>query len=117
MVTGLYEESHGIVHNEMYDPSLDETFESGTKESRDHKWYGQNKLAEPIWVTNQKAGNGRKSAASWVGSGVKFEDQAPINIPYNMTKPYNELIDEFIALFVKPDDPINFGAVYFDEPG
>jgi len=112
----MYEEDHGIVHNEIYDSSLNETFESGTPESRDHKWYGQNKQAEPIWITNQKAGGHRKSAASWVGSAVKFNDQKAVDIPYEPGKSFDSLIDEFISLFTQPEDQINFGAVYFNEP-
>lgn len=116
MVTGLYEESHGIVHNEIYDPVLNEVFNSVSKESHDHKWYGQNNKTEPVWITNQKNGDGRRSAASWVGSSIKFNGIAPIHIPYNYSRPYNELIDQFILLFTSPDGPINFGAIYFDEP-
>ena len=105
----------------MFDPILNETFESGTKESRDgqnNKWYVQNKQTEPIWATNQNAGNMRKSAASWIGSDVKFGDKKQaVSIPYDAKKPYNDLIDEFIGLLTVEDDPINFGAIYFDEPG
>jgi predicted AlkP superfamily pyrophosphatase or phosphodiesterase len=119
MVTGLYQETHGIINNEMFDPVLNDTFENwidtGAVNTRDQKWYGQNPLTEPIWITNQKQGNGRKSAASWVGGGVEFNGQAAINIPYNSSRPYNQLIDQFIGLFVG-EEGINFGAVYFDEP-
>lgn len=119
MVTGLYEETHGIIHNEMYDPNLNDTFENwidtGAVNAKDHKWYGQNPITEPIWITNQKSGDGRRSAASWVGSGVEFDGQTAINIPYNSSKPYNELIDQFIGMLTG-DEAINFGAMYFDEP-
>lgn len=52
-----------------------------------------------------------------VGSQIKFADQDIISIPYNFTKPYKDLVDEFIDLFTREEDPINFGALYFDEPG
>ena len=72
---------------------------------------------EPIWTTNQKAGDGRRSAAEWVGAGITFDNQEIINIPYNRSKPYKELIDEFIGFYTEDIEPINFAALYFDEPG
>jgi len=116
IVTGLYEESHGIMQNFMYDPQLKEKFSYVASESQTQKWFGQNKITEPIWTTNQKAGQGRRSAAEWVGAGITFDNQEIISIPYNRSKPYKDLIDEFINLYAEEIDPINFGALYFDEP-
>lgn len=116
IVTGLYEESHGILQNNMYDPLLNKTFNYKSPESQTIEWYGQNKQAEPIWVTNQKAGGGRKSAAEWIGANVVFQEQNITYIPYNKTKSYKKLIDEFVQLFTHPTEPVNFGALYFDEP-
>lgn len=116
IVTGLYEETHGIMQNDMFDPTLNEEFSYASVNSQNIKWYGQNNITVPIWTANQKAGDGRRSAAEWVGGGVTFQNEEIINIPYNQSKPYKELIDEFIKLFTMEDDPINFGALYFDEP-
>lgn len=116
LVTGMYEETHGIIQNEMYDKDLKKEFNHMSNESQTREWYGQNKLTEPIWISNQRAGGGRKSAAEWVGAGVSFNDQSALYIPYNNSKPYNDLIDEFITLFTRDEEPINFGALYFDEP-
>ncbi len=41
---GLFEESHGIISNEMYDPDMNETFSMGVAQSQTLKWYGQNPL-------------------------------------------------------------------------
>ncbi len=112
----MYEENHGLVHNEMYDPTFNETFKSGITKLTDKKWYGQNKLTEPIWITNQKAGGNRKSASNWIGSGLEFNNQMALEIPYDDKKPYEKIIDDFINLFTRSDDSINFGAMYFDEP-
>jgi len=116
LVTGLYEETHGIVQNFMYDPVLKETFDFTKDEDQTLKWFGQNKITEPIWTTNQKAADGRRSAAEWVGSNVIFADQHIVHIPYNKSRPYKELVDQFIQLYTSESDPINFGALYFDEP-
>jgi ectonucleotide pyrophosphatase/phosphodiesterase family protein 5 len=116
IVTGLYEESHGIVQNVMFDPVLNKKFQFTSPDSETIEWYGQNKAAEPIWVTNQKGGNGRRSAAEWVGAGVVFDNQKIVHIPFNSSTPYKSLIDQFVTLYTDKDQPINFGALYFDEP-
>jgi len=112
----MNEETHGIIQNEMFDRDLNKEFNHLANESQTIEWYGQNKQTEPIWITNQKAGGGRRSAAEWIGGGLSFDDQSAIYIPYNNSKPYKELIDQFIALYVRDEEPINFGALYFDEP-
>lgn len=117
LVTGLYEETHGIVQNSMYDPLLNKTFSYLVQSSQTHEWFGQNKNTEPIWTTNQKNGFKRYSAAEWVGANVVFENQQHIYIPYNHSASYYHLIDQFIGYFVDSVRPINFGALYFDEPG
>ncbi len=113
----MYEETHGIIQNEMLDRRLNKEFSHLSNESQTFEWYGQNRLTEPIWISNQRAGGARKSAAEWVGAGVSFDDQSAVYIPFNNTKPYEKLIDEFIAMYTHETEPINFGAVYFDEPG
>lgn len=117
LVTGHYEESHGITQNIMFDPVLNKTFNYSHRDVFTIEWFGQNKLVEPIWTTNQKAGGGRQSAAEWLGSNIVFNDQKIVSIDYNHTKPNRQLIDEFISLFTAETNPINFGAMYFDEPG
>lgn len=47
IATGLYEESHGIVDNEMYDPEFDEIFD---KSITDSKWW-DNGYSLPLWVS------------------------------------------------------------------
>ena len=117
IATGLFDESHGVVNNDMYDPQLNKTFTIANKKDQSLEWFGQNKLAEPIWIANQKGGNGRKSAAEWPGSAVNFSDQPFIQVDYNSTFPFTDYIDTFIKLFTAEHQPINFGALYFNEPG
>jgi ectonucleotide pyrophosphatase/phosphodiesterase family member 5 len=117
IVTGLFEETHGLISNEMYDITLNDTFNVNKHDSEQIQWYGQNELAEPIWITNQKAQSGRLSAAEWIGSDVKFSNQTIISIPYNRSTDYKDYINQFMNLFTREKDSINFGALYFDEPG
>ena len=53
LVTGLYEESHGIVANTFFDPVFNDTFylDAVSKNYLDSKWWN----GEPVWITNQKA--------------------------------------------------------------
>ena len=117
IVTGLYEESHGIIQNNMFDPVLNKTFTYTDPQSQTIEWFGQNRLAEPIWATNQRGGDGRRSAAEWIGSNITFSNQKILNITYSRTTPFKELIDRFVKFYTDNSDPINFGALYFDEPG
>ena len=48
LFAGLYEESHGIVANQMYDPIRNATFGMSSKESF---WWDE---GEPVWVTAEK---------------------------------------------------------------
>lgn len=47
IVTGYYQETHGIVNNVMYDPLWNETFDIN---NRDSKWWN-NGITFPIWVS------------------------------------------------------------------
>lgn len=116
LVTGLYEESHGIVQNHMFDPILNQTFTYTNPASQTLDWFGQNRQAEPVWATNQRAGGGRLSAAEWIGSNLIFNDQKVLNIPYNRSTPHKDLVDRFVEFFTDSEKPVNFGALYFDEP-
>ncbi|KAJ8041854.1 Ectonucleotide pyrophosphatase/phosphodiesterase family member 5 [Holothuria leucospilota] len=111
LVTGLYEESHGIVANDIYDPILHERFSLG---NLDPKWWSQNGQ-EPIWITNQRQG-GSSGVVDYPGMDVKFDGMLP-NFEYdayNETVPFNERIDFTVELF--SNESINFAALYFHEP-
>lgn len=101
----------------MFDPILNKSFAASNLNDQSIEWFGQNKETQPIWTVNQKAGQGRKSAAEWIGSQVIFSNETQTYIPYNHSTPYKEYIDTFIQLFTNKPHPINFGALYFDEPG
>lgn len=116
IVTGLYEETHGIMQNNMFDPNLNKTFEMNIQ-SMTSEWYDPHNIVIPIWTLNQKAGNERYSAAEWLASNINFYGLNITSIGYNKSRPYNDIIDQFINFFTADVNPINFGAIYFDEPG
>jgi ectonucleotide pyrophosphatase/phosphodiesterase family protein 5 len=47
---------------------------------------------------------------------MKVHGESAISIRYNHSTPFNDLIDKFMGLFTAEVNPINFGALYFDEP-
>ncbi|XP_028652230.1 ectonucleotide pyrophosphatase/phosphodiesterase family member 5 [Erpetoichthys calabaricus] len=112
LVTGLHAESHGIVANEMYDPSINKTFSTGSSDVYESVWWDE---AFPIWVTNQNEGH-RSGAAMWPGSDVKIHNVHPsYYMPYNMSVPFTTRVDQLLGWF-SGKDYINLGLLYWEEP-
>lgn len=114
MVTGFYEESHGIVANSFFDPLFNETFQFN---STDQKWWdgASGKPVEPVWVTNEKCKCGRRSGVVfWPGSNV--DNQRPTYLlPYNESISFETEVDTLAGWFTE-HEPINLGLMYFNEP-
>jgi ectonucleotide pyrophosphatase/phosphodiesterase family protein 5 len=109
IVTGLYEESHGIVANTMYDPEFNSWFHLNNTEPR--WWNG----GEPIWVTNQRCG-GDSGTVFWPGSDVKIRGRHPTySLKYDYHMPYKDRVDTIIRLLGKKDPPTLL-TLYFEEP-
>ena len=54
LVTGLYQESHGIVGNTLFDPNIDKKVNFlQDSYANDEMWWDQ---AEPIWLTAKRQG-------------------------------------------------------------
>ncbi|XP_002170658.3 bis(5'-adenosyl)-triphosphatase enpp4 isoform X1 [Hydra vulgaris] len=119
MVTGLYEESHGIISNYMYDPKYAEYFDP-VLSSKDSKWWSS---AVPIWIENelqylQDGNRTRKSATIyWPGSEATYNGhwQYYTEKKYNQNYTFKARVDKIIDLLLEPD-PVNFIACYFEEP-
>ena len=113
LVTGLYEESHGIVANTFFDPVFNDTFylDAVSKHYLDSKWWN----GEPVWITNQKAFK-KSAVVFWPGSEVKIEGQYPTHyLPYNRSLSFEKRID-YLCTMLEQDDPPSFLAAYFNEP-
>ncbi|CAJ0584897.1 unnamed protein product, partial [Mesorhabditis spiculigera] len=123
IATGLYEENHGIVSNFFFDHKDDKQFDyfnyTGRRSDKemDSSWY----LGEPIWLTNEKAGDSRKSAVlDWPMVEANFP-MAPHHPKWfrawkhrgNLTT-WIEDIDTMLEQFL--DYGVNFGAFYLAEP-
>lgn len=110
IATGLYEESHGIISNAMYDPVFNETFNMGSKES---KWWDG---GHPLWNLVQR--HGLKSGVYyWPGSESEIRGLRP-NIwrPYNETVPFRPRVDTVIGWLTDSTNVIDFAMLYFHEP-
>ena len=108
LATGLYQDSHGFVGNQMYDPELDAhwTIRNQTKDS---VWWDD---GEPIWVTNQKQGY-QSGVFQYPAQDVKIRGHYPtFTLPkYDGSLPNNEVIDLVVPLFA--NGSINLGVLYF----
>lgn len=110
IATGLYQENHGIIGNNMYDPEFNSTFDQANKEPR---WW--NYGGEPIWVTNQLNG-GRTVSVFWPGDRVNISGMtATYHQPaYNGSFPNEDRIDLVVGLM--SNGSANLGILYFSEP-
>ncbi|XP_052811046.1 ectonucleotide pyrophosphatase/phosphodiesterase family member 5-like isoform X1 [Mya arenaria] len=114
--TGLFEESHGIVGNQMYDSVFNETYHGNNDTiTSNPKWYS----GEPIWVTNQRQNTEYRSGCiCWPESMAPIEGFRPYRIiPFRTQKefPYKDRINTMIEWFTD-EYPINLGLLYFEEP-
>jgi len=105
LVTGMYEENHGIIDNEMYDPVFNESF---TMATTDPKWW---KGGEPIWVTASKSGI-HSVCVNWVSCSIENQRPTYWN-PYNGSIPYHDRVDQILE---KLKDTADLGILYFEEP-
>nr|CAG31819.1 hypothetical protein RCJMB04_11m23 [Gallus gallus] len=112
IVTGLYEESHGIVANDMYDPDAKKKFSQFN--DSDPFWWNE---AVPIWVTNQQQRNGTSAAAMWPGTDVRINNTTPqFFMKYNFSVTFEERVEKIIRWLNSSDPVVNFATLYWEEP-
>ena len=120
LITGLYEESHGIVGNVIYDPIRKAVFTMRSKES--YWWDG----GEPLWVTAEKQGK-RSKTLFWPGSDVEIRGVRPTTyLAYNGDMPFDDRADMVAGWLSHKTqsntsadqvwDPPAFSTLYFEEP-
>uniref|UniRef100_A0A8B9SCF3 bis(5'-adenosyl)-triphosphatase n=1 Tax=Apteryx owenii TaxID=8824 RepID=A0A8B9SCF3_APTOW len=111
IVTGLYEESHGIVANDMYDADARKTFSQFN--DSDPFWWNE---AVPIWVTNQQ-GNRTSAAAMWPGTDVKIHNTTPhFFMKYNFSVTFEERVEKIVMWLNNSNPPVSFATLYWEEP-
>ncbi|RKP37063.1 alkaline-phosphatase-like protein, partial [Dimargaris cristalligena] len=113
IVTGLYPEAHGIVSNEFFDPTFNESFYyKNDTLNRQSRWWG----GEPIWVTAER--NGQLAGVDmWPGSLAPVKDTLPTYLlPYKSRVAPRTKIDQLISWLDQPlDQRPTFLASYVPE--
>jgi predicted AlkP superfamily pyrophosphatase or phosphodiesterase len=98
IVTGLRPAHHGIIHNNMYDPTTKETFAFNKAELQGPEWWG----GEPIWATAIKQGK-RADMLFWPGTGTSMAGKLPTEWKSYEEKPEpNEIVDMGLAWLEQP---------------
>lgn len=101
LVTGLYPDHHGIVHNSFYDPVTDREYRIYDREAvEDGTFYG----GEPLWVTAEKQ---QMISASyfWVGSEADIQGIRPTYWKkYDEGFPFSTSIDTVIHWLQLPEE-------------
>lgn len=112
IVTGLYPDHHGIVHNSMYDKELGR-FSIGREEAvGDGRWWSD---GEPIWVSADKQGL-RTATMFWPGSEAEIHGYRPDYwLPYDGEITASQRVDQIIAWLDLPEPQRpDFLTLYFD---
>jgi len=113
MVTGLYPEHHGIVANNMYDPTDDSWYGLGDREAVGHsRWYE----GEPLWVTAERAGQ-KTAPLFWPGSEAEIGGYRPTYWrPFDFEDRPDDLVEELLGqLDLPPGERPTFLTLYFHE--
>ncbi|XP_002740805.2 ectonucleotide pyrophosphatase/phosphodiesterase family member 7-like [Saccoglossus kowalevskii] len=111
IVTGLWAESHGVIHNIMYDPIYNETLTSETR--NESKWWDMG--AEPIWQT-ARFQNKTSGSYFYYGGDVEIKGLYPnvyIGHP-DPEVPWENRVDTVMEWL--SDYDIDVVTLYFDEP-
>lgn len=121
LVTGLYEENHGIIANSFFDPVFNQTLSIHNPDAEDQKWWdgksGTTVLGtQPIWVTNDLMG-GKRASGSYFWPGSMVDNQRPLYTRcYNTDVDATMGVDTIIEWFTSKTRPINLGLLYNYEP-
>eukprot|EP01112_Ceratiomyxa_fruticulosa_P004510 TRINITY_DN1504_c0_g1_i2.p1 TRINITY_DN1504_c0_g1~~TRINITY_DN1504_c0_g1_i2.p1 ORF type:complete len:381 (+),score=38.69 TRINITY_DN1504_c0_g1_i2:203-1345(+) len=109
IVTGLYPESHGIIANTIWDPTIGYTFTLYNQGPKDARWW----LGEPIWVTAQKAGL-KSGIYFWPGSEAPIQGMYPTYYAaYEGSVTPSQRVEGLFG-YLDEDPDIRFMAIYFE---
>ncbi|XP_033112921.1 ectonucleotide pyrophosphatase/phosphodiesterase family member 5-like [Anneissia japonica] len=113
LVTGLYPESHGLVHNHMYD-SVHNSY-AMTANKNDSYWWNSG-IAEPIWVTARKQ---KKTSGSidYIGGFAEFGGVRPNKFTDNPIAELRSKIDTAINWLRGGMDVVVVEWTYLDVVG
>ncbi|XP_078703543.1 ectonucleotide pyrophosphatase/phosphodiesterase family member 7-like [Branchiostoma floridae x Branchiostoma belcheri] len=116
IATGLYPESHGVVHNKYFDKETGVTFSAQETEHM-REWYDNG--AEPIWNTVWKQGK-RAGVYMFYGGFLPMQGMLPDRyVTSNSSAPTDEAewrkrVDTIIDWFL--EDDLDFVALHWNQP-
>ncbi|KUO60898.1 phosphodiesterase [bacterium BRH_c32] len=113
IITGMYPQNHGIIHNTIYNRFTEKTYKmSDSNEVRDPRWY----LGEPFWETAERQGI-TTASYFWPGSEMKLDYRRPTYfLPYDHDCPEDKKIAGIIDWLSLPESQRpHFITVYFHE--
>jgi len=113
MVTGLYPDHHGIVHNTMRDAELGR-FSLGNRDAvSDGRWWG----GEPVWVTAERAGL-PTATLSWPGSETEIQGVRPTRWHvFDGERPIQKRVEMVLDWLSEPDATRpHLATLYFEHP-
>lgn len=112
IVTGAYQETHGIVSNTFYDPVYGEQFKR--ENGNELKWWN---ATEPIWWSLVRQ-NKRAGTYYWPGADVYFipnaTDSQYRRMEFDKTRSFEKKVDDVVDWFVREN--FVFVALYHNEP-
>ncbi|XP_027197666.2 bis(5'-adenosyl)-triphosphatase ENPP4-like [Dermatophagoides pteronyssinus] len=114
--TGLYQNKHGIIHNQMFDDIYNEHFVDGN--GKDEKWWNGNRMAVPLYIANQLEDRRRASCCSpWIGCHAPYHGRrAKYFIRFNQSSCYYEQFDWTLMKLIDRSNPANLALMYIHEP-
>ncbi|MEP6939738.1 MAG: ectonucleotide pyrophosphatase/phosphodiesterase [Rudaea sp.] len=112
LVTGLYPDHHGMVHNTMHDDKLNWFSLSNKEAGRDRRWWDG---GEPLWVTADKQGL-RTATMFWPGSEADTHGYRPdYYLPFDGKVTGAQRVDQVLAWLDLPAaQRPQFITLYFD---
>ncbi|XP_011302961.1 ectonucleotide pyrophosphatase/phosphodiesterase family member 5-like isoform X2 [Fopius arisanus] len=111
IATGFYAETHGVLETALLGP------EGYLNLSQELFTYNKNIL--PIWTINALDGEDRYSGTMmWPGGEYKYRGMVVPShvVPFNMAMPWKVRADKVISWFLDEKNPVNFAALYIEEP-
>lgn len=98
IITGVYPQKHGIIHNKFYHPNLDEQYRLGAGKNNS-AWL----TAKPFWSFAEE-NNIISAVYFWPESEVKGQSIQPTyNIPYNRTDTDETKFNQIISWLKLPE--------------
>jgi predicted AlkP superfamily pyrophosphatase or phosphodiesterase len=99
LATGLYPESHGVVGNSFWDPTLmEEFYYTDPSRSLDPKWW----MGEPFWATAEKHGI-RTAIHMWPGSEAHILNIEPTYVDkFNPKEKLSRKVDRIFEFLDMP---------------